>query len=1310
MDAAAAGHQAVFVDTNLDTHLVLVVSPADTVSRLKQKLLSGHKNCFPEVGEIKIHSLKVKRKGHYYHLPDSMLVCSAFLGVNTNWFFFAEVSIRERNDRPLSNGKNVRLDGPSNDVAVVYGSSSQFVCDQAWDQRVRNSDQLFEDDFESLRRKVFDNNVGNGQSSLNEIIKKSGDDKQQKFQLLNEKDEVHDGTKEGNSKSCSTDVTCTVSAEESLDAGREGKKKKKRKKRVLSELAPKNNDGDVANVPEKDMPPGGGDSTFGSMEKAEREVSPRNDDADGPDLPAKEILSDDLGLTSGNQEKGVDKLGSQYGSGEGDRDLSEKEILPDDLGPTFESLENGEDELAAQHGRGEGDANHGTSNQKLESEHAVDDWFRTTDADPQKRAQKKKGKKKKSSKAAADNVVKDQLPLIVGALRATTVWENGATGTSDEIIGKVAEDIANVEKDHQADVGEKSQRLKGGVGQSSEHPREVLQESPSTERHKVENGCAAREAAEVGKEVLPDSRKNDSVAREMQENGLRGKDKSKKKRKGSDSVYQVIPSVPSATTGENGEEEVIYDHIEPASMEQRTEILTELKDASVTEASNFAREISPAGAASLSAGKKSKKRKKNADDATVGSHQSIVTDYHAVIKSPEFRNIIRNSFDENNDSRHDVARTLLHMPENNAAETLGFEHLYPTSEAITVKEKDDADVPDAGKKRKSKKAKKSIAENQTVPGLETISTLASQLPLDKSDKGISGSEAGKTCPLHGALAGLDGATENVELPMGIHDEPDENLEKKAESNKKKSKKKNRRAASVLEGAPLAGHEELEGNLDTNGRRTETTGKQSSTASISDSRVDGEADDTRSNREEESVPLSQNKHPSENMGNKSKKKRTKSQNSVMIDTAADDIGRKTDKLSHNEAEPEPQITVPVEKPQENLGNEKQTRRKLKLSAGDSSHSLLEEANNFKAMASLNDMLEKVDTDKIAMKTKSTKASSVDETIFSSGNDVETESEPSHPRGTDAIASGHNPPIANGISDPGDQKNAPKEKGGSKSKTHELNSNRVQDEDHQEVASDGVPTDLGKKAKKLGVNEAIERSSLRTSSHGQSFGRPNNSAVSERTMLDQNDESVLGSNLENPKVSPGVNGHARLRADPNVVALNEKKPPKGKSNKRTNSVDINKEAGAPVAKRHNADREVQAGKMKIDQYRMSYRKPSDKRITEALSGLQGKKTLPRKSASLFQDASSVSSEDEGLAASSNSTTKSPDDNLYSSDDSEVSSEATTKISKLAPSNGGDIAALLRRSARYKKAQLNASQSQQQDMDSQDVEMVPESEPIM
>ncbi|GAB2235231.1 hypothetical protein Drorol1_Dr00027726 [Drosera rotundifolia] len=961
MDAAAevAGHRLVFVDTSLDTHLVVDVSLADTVSHLKQKLLSEHQNCFPGVGDIKVHALKVKRKAHYYHLSDSMLVHSAFHGVKTNWFLFAEASYREENDRPSSNEKNVQLDGPSNVVAVVvYGLSSQFACDQARDKRVRYSDQLFEDDFESVRMKVFDNNEGNGQSSLTEIIKTSGDDKQQEFQPLDEKDMARDESKEGNSKSYSTGMACSVSAEQSLDAGHEGKEKKKRKKRVLSELAPMKIDGDVVNVPEEDMPLGGGDPTFGSMEKAEREVSPSNDAAVGPDLPEKEIMSDDLGLAFGSRGKGEDQLDAQNGSGEDDLDLSEKEILSDDLGSAFRILEKGEDELGAQVGElDEGDTNLGSSHQVMESERVVDQ-LRSTNVD-QKGAQKKKGKRKKSSEAASDNVVEDQYRLIVAALRATT--------------------------------------------------------------------------------------------------GL------------------------------------------------------ELKDASMTKASKIEREVIPAEAGSLSGGKKSKKRKKNADDATAGSHQSTLTECHTLIKSPEAKHMVHNSFGEDNDSSHDVARTLLHMSGNNAANTMEFEHKNPTSEEILAKEKDDADVS-AAAKRKLKKAKKSTAENQA------------------------------------------------------------------------------------------------------------------TASISDCRVDGEADDTRPNREEEPVPVSQNKQPLENMGNKSKKKRTKSQNSAMTDTIAHDIGRKTDEVSHNEAEL--RRIAPVEKPEENPGNEKakkQTRRMLKLSTGDSSRSVLEERGNLKGTACLNEMSGDVIKDKIIMKTKSAEASSVDEamrSIFSSDNDVETETAPSHPQGTDAIASGHGPLIVHVTSDLGHQKNAPKKKGGSKGKSHELNSNSVLDEDGEEVASGGVPMYLGKKAKKPGVN------------------------VSERNTSDQNDEAVLHSNLENLKWPPGVNGCACPGDFSIDVALNEKKQPKGKS-KPTNSMDMNKEPDVPVAKRREGDRKVQPGKMKIDQYRVSYRKPSEKGVTEALSRLDAKKTLPSESASLFQDASSASSEDEGITASSNSSTKSPNDNLYSSD---------------------------------------------------------------
>ncbi|KZV14973.1 hypothetical protein F511_39393 [Dorcoceras hygrometricum] len=89
---STAEFNTVFVDTSLDTHLAMLVSDSDTVLDLKRKLTEEHAKCFPNNGEIQIHSLKVKRKGNFYHLPDFMLVCSALHGVKENWFLSADAS------------------------------------------------------------------------------------------------------------------------------------------------------------------------------------------------------------------------------------------------------------------------------------------------------------------------------------------------------------------------------------------------------------------------------------------------------------------------------------------------------------------------------------------------------------------------------------------------------------------------------------------------------------------------------------------------------------------------------------------------------------------------------------------------------------------------------------------------------------------------------------------------------------------------------------------------------------------------------------------------------------------------------------------------------------------------------------------------------------------------------------------------------------------------------------------------------------------------------------------------------------------
>ncbi|EHA8587747.1 dentin sialophosphoprotein [Cocos nucifera] len=82
----------VFIDSSLDTHLAMVVSPDDTVADLKRKIRIEHALCFPYVGEITIQAMKVKRRSSFYHLSDLMLVRSAFDGIKGTWFLHIDAS------------------------------------------------------------------------------------------------------------------------------------------------------------------------------------------------------------------------------------------------------------------------------------------------------------------------------------------------------------------------------------------------------------------------------------------------------------------------------------------------------------------------------------------------------------------------------------------------------------------------------------------------------------------------------------------------------------------------------------------------------------------------------------------------------------------------------------------------------------------------------------------------------------------------------------------------------------------------------------------------------------------------------------------------------------------------------------------------------------------------------------------------------------------------------------------------------------------------------------------------------------------
>ncbi|XP_020684136.2 uncharacterized protein LOC110100805 [Dendrobium catenatum] len=81
----------IFVDSNVDTHLALVVSLYDTISEVKAKIAAEHALCFQGIGEISIQAIKVRRRGFFYNLTDSMYVLNAFDGVQGSWFVCIDI-------------------------------------------------------------------------------------------------------------------------------------------------------------------------------------------------------------------------------------------------------------------------------------------------------------------------------------------------------------------------------------------------------------------------------------------------------------------------------------------------------------------------------------------------------------------------------------------------------------------------------------------------------------------------------------------------------------------------------------------------------------------------------------------------------------------------------------------------------------------------------------------------------------------------------------------------------------------------------------------------------------------------------------------------------------------------------------------------------------------------------------------------------------------------------------------------------------------------------------------------------------------
>ncbi|ESQ29046.1 hypothetical protein EUTSA_v10023229mg [Eutrema salsugineum] len=85
--------RCVFVETDLDTNLAVLVNIHETISDFKKKLCKQHEQCHPKVGEINISAVKVKRRNRFYRLPDCMILSKAFEGINRSWYMYVDATL-----------------------------------------------------------------------------------------------------------------------------------------------------------------------------------------------------------------------------------------------------------------------------------------------------------------------------------------------------------------------------------------------------------------------------------------------------------------------------------------------------------------------------------------------------------------------------------------------------------------------------------------------------------------------------------------------------------------------------------------------------------------------------------------------------------------------------------------------------------------------------------------------------------------------------------------------------------------------------------------------------------------------------------------------------------------------------------------------------------------------------------------------------------------------------------------------------------------------------------------------------------------
>ncbi|XP_078150490.1 uncharacterized protein LOC144545798 isoform X2 [Carex rostrata] len=102
MVMARSGLVPLFIDTSLDTHLAIAISPHDTVASVKRMIMAEHPVAFPVMGEIIVRAVKTGLKGVMFKLSDSIPVSTLLNDGNILCYVEAVTTNHERN---LRNGR-----------------------------------------------------------------------------------------------------------------------------------------------------------------------------------------------------------------------------------------------------------------------------------------------------------------------------------------------------------------------------------------------------------------------------------------------------------------------------------------------------------------------------------------------------------------------------------------------------------------------------------------------------------------------------------------------------------------------------------------------------------------------------------------------------------------------------------------------------------------------------------------------------------------------------------------------------------------------------------------------------------------------------------------------------------------------------------------------------------------------------------------------------------------------------------------------------------------------------------------------------